>query len=194
MVVVVEQKEREREGEECFPSAEEASISVGTLYQNGDPLGRRELGRCVVGWISQGMHSMASDFASAEIQGEFSELRQRLGMGGGGAVPNAAGGLAFVIQAQPYLYAIPMPKGLESLCFKACTHYPTLFDHFQRELRDILQGLQRQAVFAEWRSTESWKLLKEFANSGHSLALPILLFFSLDGPSQLIILLRGSYL
>ncbi|XP_073101363.1 uncharacterized protein [Elaeis guineensis] len=164
VVVVVEQKEREREGEECLPSAEEASISVGTIYQNGDPLGRRELGRCVVGWISQGMRSMASDLASAEIQGEFSELRQRLGMGGG-AASNGSGSLAFVIQAQPYLYAVPMPKGLESLCFKACTHYPTLFDHFQRELRDILQGLQRQAVFVDWRSTESWKLLKEFANS-----------------------------
>ena len=179
MVVVVEQKEREREGEECLPSAEEASISVGTIYQNGDPLGRRELGRCVVGWISQGMRSMASDLASAEIQGEFSELRQRLGMGGG-AASNGSGSLAFVIQAQPYLYAVPMPKGLESLCFKACTHYPTLFDHFQRELRDILQGLQRQAVFVDWRSTESWKLLKEFANSGHSLAFPILLCVSLD--------------
>ncbi|XP_008797952.2 DNA-binding protein SMUBP-2 isoform X2 [Phoenix dactylifera] len=161
VVVVVGKKEREREGGECLPSAEEASISVGTLYQNGDPLGRRELGRCVVRWISQGMRSMASDFASAEIQGEFSELRQRLGA----AAPNGTGGLAFVIQAQPYLYAVPMPKGLESLCFKACTHYPTLFDHFQRELRDILHGLQRQAVFADWRSTESWKLLKEFANS-----------------------------
>lgn len=29
----------------------------------------------------------------------------------------------------------------------------------------MLQDLQRQAVFADWRSTQSWKLLKEFANS-----------------------------
>ncbi|XP_072963021.1 DNA polymerase alpha-associated DNA helicase A [Typha angustifolia] len=169
------QKQREAavviEGEvECVPSAEEASISVRTLYQNGDPLGRRELGKCVVRWISQGMRSMASDFASAEIQGEFSELRHRMGVGSAGATPNgsgigATGSLAFVIQAHPYLYAIPTPKGLEAICFKACTHYPTLFDHFQRELRDILQRLQRQGIITDWRTTESWKLLKEFANS-----------------------------
>ncbi|RZS19308.1 hypothetical protein BHM03_00051683 [Ensete ventricosum] len=162
-----------RRSEECVPSLEEASISVRTLYQNGDPLGRRELGKCVVRWISQGMHSMASDFASAEVQGEFSELRQRVGLptiGGtpadGGAGAAAVGGLAFVIQAQPYLYAVPMPKGLEALCFKACTHYPTLFDHFQRELRNVLQDLQCQAIFSDWRATESWKLLKDIANSG----------------------------
>ncbi|KAH7658940.1 RNA helicase protein [Dioscorea alata] len=144
----------------CVPSAEEASIRVGTLYQNGDPLGRKELGKCVVRWICQGMRSMASDFASAELQGDFPELRQRL-IGNGAST----GSLAFVIQAQPYLHAVPVPKGLEALCFKACTHYPTLFDHFQRELRDILQDLQRKSVFSDWRSTESWKLLKEFASS-----------------------------
>ncbi|KAH0465720.1 hypothetical protein IEQ34_005823 [Dendrobium chrysotoxum] len=168
------QKSGEMAAEECIPSAEEASISVRTLYQNGDPLGRRELGRCVVRWISQGMRSMASDLASKEILGEFSELRQRLGLGVGAAatssVPNGndtgTGSLAFVIQAQPYLNAIPMPKGLEALCFKVCTHYPTLFDHFQRELRDILQDLQSKSVFPDWRATESWRLLKEFASSG----------------------------
>ncbi|XP_020690843.2 DNA-binding protein SMUBP-2 isoform X3 [Dendrobium catenatum] len=167
------QKSGEMAAEECVPSAEEASISVRTLYQNGDPLGRRELGKCVVRWISQGMRSMASDLASMEILGEFSELRQRLGLGVGAvatsSVPNGngtgTGSLAFVIQAQPYLNAIPMPKGLEALCFKVCTHYPTLFDHFQRELRDILQDLQRKSVFPDWRATESWRLLKEFASS-----------------------------
>lgn len=164
---------RGQEQQQCVPSAEEASISVQMLYQNGDPLGRKELGKCVVRWISQGMRAMASDFASAEIQGEFSELRQRLGIGipNSTAAATATGGLAFVIQAQPYLNGIPMPKGLEALCFKACTHYPTLFDHFQRELRDVLQEYQRKSVFADWRATESWKLLKEFANSGQQLQL-----------------------
>ncbi|KAK8947012.1 hypothetical protein KSP39_PZI006588 [Platanthera zijinensis] len=157
--------------EECVPSEEEASISVTALYQNGDPLGRRELGKCVVRWISQGMRSMASDMASAEILGEFSELRQRLGLEVGAAISNTSGAatgtgeLAFVIQGQPYLYAIPMPKGMEAVCLKVCTHYPTLFDHFQRELRDILQDLQSKSVFPDWRTTESWKLLKEFASS-----------------------------
>ncbi|KAJ6811033.1 DNA polymerase alpha-associated DNA helicase A [Iris pallida] len=165
---------QEEEEGECIPSAEETSINVQTLYQNGDPLGQRQIGKCVVRWICQGMRAMASDFASAEVEGEFSELRQRLGLSNNGLSSAAAsasasapvGGLAFVIQAQPYLYAVPMPKGLEALCFKACTHYPTLFDHFQRELRDILQGLQaRSAIFPDWRATQSWMLLKEFANS-----------------------------
>lgn len=158
---------------ECIPSVQEASIRVETVYQNGNPLGKKELGKCVVRWISQGMRSMATDFASAELEGEFAELRVRLGME---PVPNGNGhgvatvsmeNLAFVIQAQPYLNAVPMPKGLEALCFKACTHYPTLFDHFQRELSTVLLDLQEQAVVSDWKSTESWKLLKEFAKSGN---------------------------
>lgn len=132
--------------------------SVGALHQNGDPLGWRDLGKSVVKWIGQAMRAMASDFAAAEVQGEFSEVRQRMGPG-----------LTFVIQAQPYLNAIPMPLGLEAICLKACTHYPTLFDHFQRELRDVLQGLQRQSLVPNWRDTQSWKLLKELASSGPSL-------------------------
>lgn len=171
------QKQLQEEEGECIPSAEETSINFQTLYQNGDPLGQRQLGKCAVRWICQGMRAMASDFASAEVEGEFSELRQRLGLSNNGSSTTASasssssssaasvGGLAFVIQAQPYLYAVPMPKGLEALCFKACTHYPTLFDHFQRELRDILQGLQAQSVIPDWRATQSWMLLKEFANS-----------------------------
>lgn len=131
------------------------SLNVRTLYQNGDPLGRRDLGKRVVRWISDGMKAMASDFVSAELQGEFSELRQRMGPG-----------LTFVIQAQPYLNAIPIPLGLEAICLKTCTHYPTLFDNFQRELRNVLQELQQKSVVEDWRETESWKLLKELANSG----------------------------
>ncbi|XP_057429209.1 uncharacterized protein LOC130722482 isoform X2 [Lotus japonicus] len=125
-------------------------------YQNGDPIGWKDLGKSVVRWIRQSMRAMASDFASAELQGdlEFSELRQRMGPG-----------LTFVIEAQPYLNAIPMPLGLEVMCLKASTHYPTLFDHFQRELRDVLQHLQTKFLVHDWRHTESWKLLKELANS-----------------------------
>lgn len=98
---------------------------------------------------------MASDFAVAEVQGEFGEVTGRMGPG-----------LTFVIQAQPYLTAVPMPLGLEAVCLKACTHYPTLFDHFQRELRGVLQELQRKGVVENWQEAESWKLLKELANSG----------------------------
>lgn len=126
-------------------------------HSNGNPLGRKELGKGVVRWIGQGMKAMASDFAAAEAEGEFSELRQRMGPG-----------LTFVIQAQPYLNAVPMPPGLEAICLKACTHYPTLFDHFQRELRDVILHLQRNKtlVVDDWRQTQSWMLLKELANSG----------------------------
>lgn len=130
-------------------------VNVRGIYQNGDPLGRRELGKSVVRWIGQAMRAMSSDFASAEVQGDFSELRQRMGPGP-----------TFVIQAQPYLNAVPMPLGLEAVCLKASTHYPTLFDHFQRELRDVLQDLQSKSLFSDWRETQSWKLLKELANSG----------------------------
>lgn len=140
--------------ETCSPA------NVRSLYQNGDPLGRRDLGKCVVKWICQGMKAMASDFTTAEMQGEFSEVRQRMGPG-----------LTFVIQAQPYLNAVPMPLGLEAICLKVCTHYPTLFDNFQRELRDVLQDLQRKAVVQDWRQTESWKLLKELANSAQHRAI-----------------------
>lgn len=144
---------------EARPPAPETTttnrVDVRTLYQNGDPLGRRDLGKHVVKWICQGMKAMASDFAAAEIQGEFAEVKQRMGPG-----------LTFVIQAQPYLNAIPMPVGVEAVCLKACTHYPTLFDHFQRELRDVLQKLQAKSVIENWCETESWKLLKELANSG----------------------------
>lgn len=141
----------EQEGKE----KNDGEINVHGIYQNGDPLGRRELGKSVVRWIGQAMLAMASDFASAEVQGDFAELRQRMGPG-----------LTFVIQAQPYLNAVPMPVGLEAVCLKASTHYPTLFDHFQRELRDVLQDLQNKSVFSDWRETQSWKLLKELANSG----------------------------
>lgn len=145
----VRRQGRWKQQETCSPA------SVRALSQNGDPLGRRDLGKSVVKWICQGMKAMASDFIMAEMQGEFAELRQLMGPG-----------LTFVIQAQPYLNAVPMPLGLEAICLKVCTHYPTLLDHFQRELRDLLQGLQRKSLVLDWRQTESWQLLKELANSG----------------------------
>ncbi|KAH9616190.1 hypothetical protein KSS87_023385 [Heliosperma pusillum] len=124
-------------------------------YQNGDPLGRRDLGKAVVKWISQGMSAMAIEFGAAELRGDFGEIEQKMGPG-----------LTFVIEAQPYLSAVPMPAGLESVCLKACAHYPTLFDHFQRELRDVLNGLQAKGYVEDWRNTRAWKLLKQLPTSG----------------------------
>ncbi|KAL8471145.1 hypothetical protein ACS0TY_028733 [Phlomoides rotata] len=138
----------------------DAPMSMRSLHQNGDPLGRRDLGKAVVNWISQGMKAMAVDFAMAEMEGDFAELGQLMGPG-----------VTFVVQAQPYLNAVPMPVGVEAVCLKACTHYPTLFDHFQRELRDVLQQLQRKSLIDSWRETQSWMLLKELANSAQHRAI-----------------------
>ncbi|CAO1939656.1 unnamed protein product [Urochloa humidicola] len=105
------------------------------------------------------MRSMASKFAAAELEGDLAAAALALEWG------SAEGRLGFVIQAQPYLSAIPMPQGLEALCLKACTQYPTLFDHFQRELRDVLLSYQNQGLISEWRDTQSWRILKEMASS-----------------------------
>lgn len=142
-----------------LPEAKNLNVNKG-LYQNGDPLGRRDLGKLVVKWLRQGMRAMAAEFAAAEVRGDFSELEQRMGPG-----------VTFLIEAQPYLTAVPMPLGLEAVCLKACAHYPTLLDHFQRELRDVLQGLESQAVVENWRETQSWKLLKQLFNSAQHKAI-----------------------
>lgn len=152
------QVKRKKQQEECFQDS--GPVDVRALHQNGDPLGRKDLGKCVVRWLSQGMRAMASDFVTAEMQGEFAELKQRM-----------EPGLTFVIQAQPYINAVPMPLGLEAICLKACTHYPTLFDNFQRELREVLQDLQSKSSFQDWRETESWKLLKDLASSAQHKAI-----------------------
>lgn len=152
------QVKRKKQQEECFQDS--GPVDVRALHQNGDPLGRKDLGKCVVRWLSQGMRAMASDFVTAEMQGEFAEIKQRM-----------EPGLTFVIQAQPYINAVPMPLGLEAICLKACTHYPTLFDNFQRELREVLQDLQSKSSFQDWRETESWKLLKDLASSAQHKAI-----------------------
>ncbi|KAE9617684.1 hypothetical protein Lalb_Chr03g0037951 [Lupinus albus] len=125
-------------------------------HQNKDPLGSNDVGKTVFIWVRHSMKAMASHLASTELQTEFdfTELTQRL-----------KPGLSFVIEAQPYLKAVPFPLGFEVLCLKVCTHYPTLFHHFQRELRCVLYDLQNKALVQDWRQTQSWKLLKEIANS-----------------------------
>lgn len=132
---------------------------AAAVHHNGDPIGKKDLGKSVMRWIRDSMRAMSSDLAAAEMLGEM-ELWERMGPG-----------LPFIMQAQPYLNAVPMPIGLEGVCLKACTHYPTLFDHFQRELRAVLQDLQNDNSIQDWRDTKSWKLLKELANSGFSLFL-----------------------
>lgn len=132
---------------------------AASVHHNGDPIGKKDLGKCVMRWIRDSMRAMASDLAAAEILGEM-ELWELMGPG-----------LTFIMQAQPYLNAVPMPIGLEGVCLKACTHYPTLFDHFQRELRAVLQDLQNDNSIQDWRDTKSWKLLKQLANSAQHRAV-----------------------
>ncbi|KAK3155025.1 hypothetical protein QOZ80_2BG0197880 [Eleusine coracana subsp. coracana] len=139
----------------CGPPS---SSSVSVPCQDGDPLGRKELGRLVVEWLRQGMRSMAAKLAAAEARGDAALPLESAAAEGGGR-------LGFVIQAQPHLSAVPMPQGLEALCLKACTHYPTLFDHFQRELRGVLLACQSQGLVSDWRATRSWRMLKEMATS-----------------------------
>lgn len=150
-------KDTAKEEKECVPSGEEVSIRIAEAYESGDPLGRKELGRCVMQWLKLGMCSMASTFASTEVQNDGAAFS----LDGG----SSEGSLEFMILAQPYLAATPMPKGHEALCLKASTHYPTLFDHFQRELREVLLKHQNQGLISDWRSTESWMLLKKLAKS-----------------------------
>lgn len=148
-------KSRRRRRRTCPP----LEVEEGILHQNGDPFGKKDLGKSVMSWIRDSMRAMASDLAAAELEGgegEF-ELWELMGPG-----------LTFIMLAQPYLNAVPMPIGLEGLCLKVCTHYPTLFDHFQRELRQVL----RDSFIQDWRDTKSWKLLKDLANSGFYSFLP----------------------
>jgi hypothetical protein len=132
--------------------SEELLVGAVKPYLSGDPLGRKELGRHVVQWLKQGMHLMASKFASLEIQVDGTSI-------------SSDGHMGFVMQAQTYLSATPMPKGQESLCLKASAHYPTLFDNFQRELRDVLLQQQNEGIVTDWRSTPSWMLLKKLVKS-----------------------------
>lgn len=155
----VKSRRRRRRSGFVDKTCQTREVEEGILHQNGDPIGKKDLGKSVIRWIRDSMRAMASDLAAAELEGgegEF-ELWERMGPG-----------LTFIMLAQPYLNAVPMPIGLEGLCLKACTHYPTLFDHFQRELRQVL----RDSFIQDWRDTKSWKLLKDLANSGFYSFLP----------------------
>ncbi|KAG0616875.1 hypothetical protein M758_5G148200 [Ceratodon purpureus] len=121
----------------------------------GNPLGRRVLGKAVVSWVKEGISAMVREVVCAQERGEIKEAEERMGAGHN-----------LVALAQPYLLARPMPEGLESLCLRASLHYPTIFDHYQRELCVSLQASEAEGKVDNWQNTESWKLLKKFAKSG----------------------------
>ncbi|KAF3618786.1 hypothetical protein FXO37_34020 [Capsicum annuum] len=60
------QVKRKNQQQECIQDG--GLVDVQVLHQNGDPFGRKDLGKCVVTWLSQGMRAMALDFATAKMQ------------------------------------------------------------------------------------------------------------------------------
>ncbi|ONM54105.1 P-loop containing nucleoside triphosphate hydrolase superfamily protein [Zea mays] len=136
IVETKESRRRPRKGKKTAPNQGVRAPSSSELStrtaQSGDPLGRKELGQHVVHWLKQGMRQMASEFASSD-QPETQGNKAFLWSDGGHAAH-----AGFVAQAQAHLSATPMPKGQDALCRTASAHYPTLFDNFQRELRDVL--------------------------------------------------------
>ncbi|CAH1441298.1 unnamed protein product [Lactuca virosa] len=46
---------------------EDRPVNLRSLSQNGDPLGRKDLGKSMVKWISQGMKAMTIDFGEAVL-------------------------------------------------------------------------------------------------------------------------------
>uniref|UniRef100_A0A7I4DX35 Helicase ATP-binding domain-containing protein n=1 Tax=Physcomitrium patens TaxID=3218 RepID=A0A7I4DX35_PHYPA len=125
-----------------------------------NPLGRKVLGKAVINWLKEGVTAMVREVACAQERGEIKLAEERMGTGHN-----------LVALAQPYLIARPMPEGLEPLCLRASLHYPTIFDHYQRELRAALQASQERGKLDNWQNTESWKLLKKFAKSGEHRAV-----------------------
>lgn len=99
-----------------------------------NPLGRKVLGKAVINWLKEGVTAMVREVACAQERGEIKLAEERMGTGHN-----------LVALAQPYLIARPMPEGLEPLCLRASLHYPTIFDHYQRELRAALQASQVHA-------------------------------------------------
>lgn len=89
----------------------------------GDPLGRKVLGKIVVKWMKEGIFAMAQQVADFQERGDWKGVEQHMGTGHN-----------IVAGARPYLLARPMPEGFEPVCLRASLHYPTIFDHFQREL------------------------------------------------------------
>ena len=97
----------------------------------GDPYGRKFLGTAVVKWLKAGLSAMVQEVAAAQERGDIEDAKERMGTGHN-----------LMALAQPYLLANPMPEGREPLCLKASLHYPTVLDHYQRELRAALQASQ----------------------------------------------------
>lgn len=128
-----------------------ASNGKGELQPNaGDPRGKRQVGKNVVAWLSRGMSQMAADLLdkSSSLQARVRE-------------PN----FSLVLAAQPYLWKNSQPMGDEAKCQVAAVHLPTLWDHLQREVRNIL------SKEGSPEKNEAWRKVKSLAYRRKSLEL-----------------------
>eukprot|EP00850_Spirogloea_muscicola_P013643 SM000093S24454 [mRNA] locus=s93:511904:517186:- [translate_table: standard] len=124
----------------------------------GDPLGRKALGKAAVKWLSQGLGAFAAELIAAEQRG----LR----------LVEVHGSSAQLMAAvQSSLAKQPMPPGAEDKCQIAAAHFPTVWDHLQRELQWALQALEAKGHLSTWKGTQAWRLVKGLGKSDeHKLA------------------------
>lgn len=111
----------------------------------GDPRGKRQLGKAVVAWLSEGMSEMAADLLD-----ESSDLQARI----------RAPGFSLLKAAQPYLEKNAKPAGEESSCQVVAAHFSTLWDHLQREVRVVLEKE------GDPEKNEVWQKVKALARRG----------------------------
>jgi hypothetical protein len=111
----------------------------------GDPRGKRQLGKAVMAWLSEGMSKM-----SADLLDESSDLQARI----------RAPGFSLLKAAQPYLEKNAKPVGEESSCQVAAAHFSTLWDHLQREVRVVLEKE------GDPEKNEVWQKVKALARRG----------------------------
>eukprot|EP00850_Spirogloea_muscicola_P021566 SM000254S08792 [mRNA] locus=s254:115750:121317:+ [translate_table: standard] len=132
--------------------------SVSETGNRGDPLGRKSLGKAAVKWLSQGLGAFAAELIAAEQRG----LR----------LVEVHGSSAQLMAAvQSFLAKQPMPPGAEAKCQIAAAHFPTVWDHLQRELQWALQALEAKGHLSTWKGSQAWRLVKGLGKSDeHKLA------------------------
>eukprot|EP00232_Nephroselmis_pyriformis_P019485 CAMPEP_0182877276 /NCGR_PEP_ID=MMETSP0034_2-20130328/14654_1 /TAXON_ID=156128 /ORGANISM="Nephroselmis pyriformis, Strain CCMP717" /LENGTH=403 /DNA_ID=CAMNT_0025010109 /DNA_START=117 /DNA_END=1325 /DNA_ORIENTATION=+ len=101
----------------------------------GNPLGKRVLGAPASAWLRAGCAAYARAFVAAAGTIEVGP------------------GYSLVGAMQEHLDASPVPEGAEKSCKKGRTHYPTLWDLMQREVREVLIKAEEEEGAAKgvWR-------------------------------------------
>ena len=65
----VKSRRRRRRSGFVDKTCQTREVEEGILHQNGDPIGKKDLGKSVIRWIRDSMRAMASDLAAAELEG-----------------------------------------------------------------------------------------------------------------------------